>query len=136
MLQQGDAVSSRSVRQTVRGWLGTLVSPYYDTINLEQHPTDAIWMTVEFNSFGSTKETYCGSWVEEGDITLTFFGPPGVGDDTLLAQAETDADTFFAKTDPAGKVVLVNKSAPEDLYATEDGPIFGVTFRIGYEYRK
>ena len=128
-------MSSRAVRTAVRGWLGTLVTPYADTINYDQHPTASVWMTCEFNSFGYTKETFC-NFVEEGDITLTFFGQPGIGDDALLAQAEADVDTFFAAKDPTNKVVLVNRSAPEDLFATEDGPVFGVAYRIGYEYRK
>ena len=128
-------MSSRAVRKAVRGWLGGLTTPYYDTINTDHNPTDPIWMTVEFSSFGYTKETYCLDWLEDGDITLTFFGQPGVGDDALLAQSEADVTKFFSNVDPAGKLTLESRSAPEDLYATEDGPIFGVTFRIGYSFR-
>ena len=128
-------MSSRAVRQAVRGWMAALTTSYYDTINIEQAPADRIWVTVEFNSFGMIKETFCDQWVEEGDITLTFFGPPGVGDDALLSQAEADALLFYSQVDPAGKVVLVNRSAPEDFALTENGPRFGVTFRFGYEFR-
>ena len=128
-------MSSRAVRQLVRGWMPALSTPYYDTINQEQNPTNDVWVTVEFNSFGMTKETFCETWVEEGDITLTFFGKPGIGDDAILAQAEADAALFYGFIDPAGKVIIVNKSAPEDFAFTENGPRFGVTFRFGYEFR-
>jgi len=128
-------MSSRAVRQAVRGWMVGMASPYYDTINIEQAPTDNIWVTVDFNSFVMTKESFCDQFVEEGDITLTFFGPPGVGDDALLAQAEADVALFYGKTDPNKKVALVNRSAPEDFVLTENGPRFGVTFRFGYEFR-
>jgi hypothetical protein len=128
-------MSSRAVRQFARTVLGTLTSPYFDTINVEQNPTDNVWVTAEFAALGSVKETYCEAWVEEGDIVLTFFGRPGIGDDALLQQAEADAARFYAGVDPAGKVVLVNKSAPEDFYITEEGPRFGVIFRFGYEFR-
>ena len=128
-------MSSRAVRQAVRGWMAGLASPYYDTINMDQAPTDNRWVTADFESFGTTKESFCDNFVEDGEIALTFFGPPGIGDDTLLAQAEADAVLFYGKSDPSNKVLLLNKSAPEDFVITESGPRFGVTFRFSYEFR-
>ena len=43
-------MSSKYVRDKFRSWLndGLVDSPYYDTINQDQNPTDDIWVTAEF----------------------------------------------------------------------------------------
>lgn len=125
-------MSSRVVRNLARNWVGTLSTPYFDTINMEQNPSVEFWCTLSFISYGFSKLSYCSQWQEDGEIELIFFGPAGTGDG-LLTRAEADAALFFNNADPSGRVVLTGRSAPEELSSTEfSGPLYGVLFRFGY----
>lgn len=126
-------MSSRAVRQMVRTWLGTMSVPFHDTINLEQNPSDPVWLSVEFDAYGYDKDTYCEKFTERGQITLVWMGQSGVGDDALLQTAEADAAAFYANTDPTGKLVLTGRSA-SDSYIGSDTPYFEVAIYFDYEF--
>ena len=55
-------MSSVYVREKVREWaqLPSITVPYYDTINVEESPTEDIWFTAEFETEYSEKITFCG----------------------------------------------------------------------------
>ena len=83
-------MSSSYVRTLFRSWLGdsNIQSPYYDTINMEQNPSEDTWVTAEFDVTFREKKTFCeGSWEEEGEVSLMFNGRAGVGDGELLSIA-------------------------------------------------
>lgn len=129
-------MSSLYVRQLAEQWIadiGTL--PYYNTINQQQQPTDNLWLTLDFESFGANIETYCGDTLEEGEIRLIFVGRVGIGYDTLIATAEDFAELFFASVDPDGRLVLTNKNPPVD-FAGENDPWFVVEIAVDYQQRE
>ena len=128
-------MSSRAVRTLARTWANALPVPYVDTINFDESPTDPIWFTIEFASYGSDKMSFCQDWREVGSLQLDFFGLAGVGDDALLAAAEPAVRQFFQNVDPAGKLSLVSFSAPDDFTPTGGSPKFGVSFVIDYEFQ-
>ena len=115
----------------VRGWLGTLSTPYYDTINTQQEPTDSIWFTAEFDGYASDQIAFCkGTRQESGVITLIYLAQPGVGDDAVLLAAEADLSALMAKQDPAGRLVITDHSAPLD-YSDGDADS---TYRVAIEF--
>lgn len=126
-------MSSRYVRNLADTWVKTVGVTYYPTINTEQNPHDDMWVTLEFDSLGNTKESYCDKFSEDGLIHLVFFGLPGIGYDQLLQQAEAAGQVFYSKTDPQGKLVLESYSPPSDFgYGTPD---YGCTITFEYSYR-
>ena len=127
-------MSSRAVRTLARTWANALPVPYVDTINFDESPTDPIWFTIEFDSYGMDKLSFCQDWQEVGFIQLDFFGLAGVGDDALLAAAEPAVQQFLQNVDPAGKLSLVSFSAPDDFTPTGGAPKFGVSFVIDYTF--
>ena len=102
-------MSSKYVRDKFRSWLndGLVDSPYYDTINQEQNPTDDIWVTAEFEVSFREKRTFCeGSWEEEGEVSLMFNGLAGVGDGALLAASEKDIKTLLSFRDDTAQLTI------------------------------
>ena len=102
-------MSSKYVRDKFRSWLndGLVDSPYYDTINQDQNPTDEIWVTAEFEVSFREKRTFCeGSWEEEGEVSLMFNGIAGVGDGALLAASEKDIKTLLSFRDETAQLVI------------------------------
>jgi hypothetical protein len=125
-------MSSLAVRQIARQWVTSLSVPYYNTIGEEQNPQDAVWVSLEFDFFSYDKLSYCDQWVEEGIIRVAWFGAIGNGEEALVQVAETDAATIMAQVDPAGKVTIVGRSAPEVFRL--DGPQLGVEISFNYQY--
>jgi len=126
-------MSSRAVRRFARDAVATCGVPYYDTINLSQQMPPAPWCTLEFDPYGTEKLTWCDSRKETGVITLTFFGPPGEGDDNLLAVAEAAAQFFYDYKDPNDAVHLNTFGSAETFEAEGDTPQFIVQFEFEYE---
>ena len=108
-------MSSLFVRKTVEGWLQdpAVVTPFYPTVNYDQNPSDDIWFTAEFGSTYRETMTFCdGLEMEEGEVQLIYFGPPGTGYDAVLAAMEADLAVLMAQKDPTGKLVLTGRSSP------------------------
>lgn len=125
-------MTSRYVRTEVRNWLLQGNVPYYDTVNLEQNPTDPIWSTVDWGYADRQMTTYCHNHVEEGSFNVVFFGDPGVGDDALLAAAEADMDLLLLRVDPNARLTLTNYNAPFSFRQEEH---FALEFNVTYEYQ-
>lgn len=127
-------MSSRYVRLLAENWAQSCTTPYYSTMNEEQAPQDEIWMTMEFDSYGYTKESFCSTWTETGGITMVFFGPAGTGWETLFERAEQDVAAFLGNADPGGKVVITGRDAPDEIKG-QDIPFYEVSVTVNYEYR-
>jgi hypothetical protein len=125
-------MSSLYVRNLARTWAASCATPYYDTINKEQNPTDAVWFTMDFEVEGSEMLTLCGDTQEEGVIDLVFCGSAGSGDAAVLAAAEADAKVFLAQSDTTGKLVVRRAMPPEEFSAGDADPWYRVV--IGLEY--
>lgn len=129
-------MSAHYVRALTEQWLIALGTPtYHGTVNLEQTPGADVWMTAEWTQFGNTKETYCQTFVEDGEIRLMFFGAPGVGWDQLFLIAEAAAEQFFLNTDPNQKLVLTVIDPPDE-FSSQSEPWFVVEVSVSYQYRK
>lgn len=126
-------MSSAYVRNLVRQWVGTLTTPFVETINVEQNPQNDLWMTVQFDQTGWDKLTYCDHFLEAGVITLSWLGKPGIGDADIIAAAEIDAALFMAKADPAHKLVITGRSAPDDFEGV-GVPTLQVDITFNYSY--
>lgn len=129
-------MSSLHIRQLVDQWATALNGrvPFYPTVNKVQDPKDDIWLTIEYDSFGATKETFCDSFVEDGEIMLVFFGRVGVGYATLMTAAEDYAKEFYKSTDPLDQLVLISLNPPID-YGGENSPWFVCEIAVDYQYR-
>jgi hypothetical protein len=127
-------MSSLYIRTLIRNWAARCATPYYDTINQEQNPKDAVWFTIDFEPEQSGTSTYCGDTFEEGVIDLVFCGAPGVGDVALLTAAEADAKVFLAQVDPAGKFTIKRAMPPEEFSAGDADPWYRAVLGLEYEY--
>lgn len=129
-------MSAHYVRALTESWLAAIgMPPYHATVNWEDNPADAVWMTAEWTTFGMTKETYCETFVEDGEIRLMFFGSPGTGWADLFQTAETASEQFFANRDPQQKLVLTVLDPPDE-YSSQSEPWFVVEVAVAYQYRK
>lgn len=127
-------MSAYYVRQMAETWAATCTSPYYSTMNMEQDPSDEIWFTLEFDTYGYQKESFCDNWVETGSITLVFFGVAGVGWETLVQRAEQDTAIFRANKDASMKLVITGMDSPDEISAG-DVPFYALSVTLDYEYR-
>lgn len=125
-------MSSHYVRTTVKNWVKGGTVPFYDTVNVEQNPTDPIWLTLDWGIPFRTVDTFCRETTEEGTIAFVFFGNAGIGDDDLLAAAETFMDAVMLKSDTSGRLVLLDQGAAFDFRQEEH---FCIEFQVTYEYR-
>lgn len=125
-------MADRYVRSKVRGWLAAGPVPFYDTVNIDQRPGDVVWCTVLWGAPFRSKESYCNEFVEEGEVSIVFFGRPGIGDDALLADAEAAIDALMTNADPTGKLVLLDRGVGIDFRQEEH---YCVEYGVPYEYR-
>jgi hypothetical protein len=125
-------MSSLYVRDTVRAWLAAGAVPFYDTVNQEQQPRDALWKTVDWGFPSRERDTYCGQQLENGTIAIAYFGQPGTGDTDVLAQAEQDIAALMAQVDPTNALVLEKNDPPFDY---RQGNLYVVEFQVEYNYR-
>lgn len=126
-------MSSLYVRNKIRQWAALCATPFYDTINLEQNPSDPVWFTAEFEVENSEMVTYCKDELEEGVVDLVFCGSAGSGDAAVLTAAEADAKVFLAQSDVTGKLVIRRAMPPEEFSAGTGDNWYRVV--IGLEYK-
>ena len=126
-------MASLYVRQMVRDWLNMGNVKHYDTTNFEVNPEDKIWVTAEWTYANAITKDYCGGVLEEGTLTIVFFGMPGIGDDELLGVAEEEMEALMSRVDSSGRLVLL-KNNPADDY--RQGEFYVAQFLVNYEFSK
>lgn len=126
-------MSALYVRDLCQQWAQALPTPYYNTINMEQDPQDETWVTLEFQTIGKSRDTYC-SEVENGIVSLVYFGKPGVGFEDLLALAEPQVEAFVDNVDPTGRLTLELSQPPSDFTGL-GAPSYIVEFAVNYTFR-
>ena len=130
-------MSSSYVRTLFRSWLGdsNIQSPYYDTINMEQNPSEYTWVTAEFDVTFREKKTFCeGSWEEEGEVSLMFNGRAGVGDGELLTISEQDVKTLLSFRDATGQVVVTRVSGVNEFSSGTANMGYQLEYLFEYTY--
>lgn len=94
-------MSTWFVRNSVRVWCNEVAAevsvPFYDTINQEQNPSDAVWWTIDF--LGLEREgTYCADvFQESGYVTVIVIARPGIGDQAAVQAIEQIIDALSVK---------------------------------------
>lgn len=121
-----------SVRQMITS--SGMTTPFHESINFEENPTEPMWFTVEFNAENTTVDTYCRSQTETGVIDFVFSTLPGSGDTALIAAAESDIAKFMNSKDPNGKFVLLNDLAPEEFTGGDANKYYQVIIGVEYSY--
>ena len=130
-------MSSRYVRQIFEQWLQdpALSVPFYPTVNMEQNPTDDTWCTADFSGSYRDVLTFCNGVVsEDGEVELVYFGRPGIGYDTLLQQVENDVAILEGMEDPAGKLVIMGRSAPYEFSSGSAAKEYSLSVFFEYRY--
>ena len=129
-------MSALYVRGMVKGWLGdaSLDVPFYDTINLEQNPSDTNWVTAEFESTLRDKISFC-EWREEGEVLLIYTGAAGVGDGDLLKAVEKDIKTFMAFRDLTRQLTITGVQAISEYSGGSANAGYQVEVTIEYSYQ-
>jgi hypothetical protein len=130
-------MSSSYVRSLFREWLSNanVVTPYYDTINLDQNPAEDTWVTAEFDVNFRDRRTFCeGSWEEEGEVSLMFNGRAGVGDGELLSVAEQDIKTLLSFRDATGQVTVTRVGGVNEFSGGDANMGYQLEYLIEYSY--
>ena len=127
-------MSALYVRNTIRGWAAEVfVVPFVDTINAGATPSNGgIWASVQFDPNTDTPISFCGDVEESGLADFIFSGPPGSGDDEILAAAEASIEALLARQDAAELVLLYAHAPAEFSQGTAD---HSYRVNIGVEYR-
>ena len=97
-------MSALYVRNTFRTWAAQVATatgyPYYNTINEEQNPVDAVWFSLEFVAEFYSNGTFCKSEeTEDGFVRVVVFGQPGTTDVPAVTALEAIGLEFAKKTD-------------------------------------
>lgn len=130
-------MSSSYVRAQFREWLNdpAIVTPYYDTINLEQNPPEDTWVTAEFEVTFREKKTFCeGSWEEEGDVSLMFNGIAGIGDGALLSISEQDMKTLLSFRDASRQLTVIGVTGVNEFSGGSANMGYQLEYIIEYQY--
>lgn len=128
-------MSSHYVRTFAREQMPKLSTPFFETINTDMVvPTDSIWMTLSFNTFANSKQSFCDDFMEMGVISLIYFGTAGMGDELLISQAEADSKIFYRQSDPSGLLTLSGINAPEEASSADGRPLYVVSVGINYNF--
>ena len=131
-------MSSRYVRTNARNWMKIAVvgngAPFYESVNEVHSPTEAVWSTLAFDVFTTNKETFCGDTIEIGTISIIINASPGLGDDAALIAVEAVADVFYRQVDSSGRLVLVSRSAPDEIMSNDGSPAYMASIDIDYEF--
>jgi hypothetical protein len=109
-------------------------APFYESVNEVNSPTEAVWSTLAFDVFTTNKETFCGLMVEKGTISIIINASPGLGDDAALIAVEAIADVFFRQVDSSGRLVLVSRSAPDEIMSNDGSPSYMCAVDLDYEF--
>ena len=131
-------MSSLYVRQKVREWAEVpgVGIPYYDTINVEENPSDNIWFTAEFEPEYTEKQTFCGELSEEGLINFVFETNAGIGDETLITAAESAFANILEQNDPSQDLVLEMAYAPDEYTGGTADTGYRVSISVEYYHRR
>jgi len=131
-------MSSLYVRQKVREWaeLPAVGVPYYDTINVEESPSEDTWFTAEFEPEYTEKQTFCGELSEEGLITFVFETSAGTGDETLITAAESAVAKILEQNDPSQDLVLEMAYAPDEYTGGTADTGYRVSISVEYYHRR
>ena len=130
-------MSSSYVRTLVRSWFSdsSIDTPYYDTINRDQNPTDDYWFTAEFDTSFWERTHFCpDGWTEEGEVSLMFNGLPGIGDGSLLAQAEKDVKTLLSFRDPNNRLVVTGVGGVNEFSAGSANQGYQLEYILVYQF--
>ena len=127
-------MSARYVRNTFRGWCGTLAIPFYDTINFHQNPKDDLWCTVMFDPAQRTRLTFCDHQEEDGEIELMLCGKPGIGDDIVIEALENAVDVIMSKADALGRFVITDYGPIEDASFGDADTTYRCSTRFQYVF--
>ena len=131
-------MSSLYVRQKVREWaeLPSVGIPYYDTINVEENPSDDVWFTAEFEPEYTEKQNFCGGLSEEGLINFVFETNAGIGDEALITAAESAVATILEQNDPSQDLVLEMAYAPDEYTGGTADTGYRVSISVEYYHRR
>lgn len=116
-------MSSSYVRSKIRQWCGEVATaaavPFYDTVNVNVRPSDAVWFTVSFVA-EMHEGTFCApNFIEHGFINVVFIARPGIGDTAAIEAVEDVIPALMAKSD--SKLTLINfEPVDEDSLGSAD----------------
>ena len=130
-------MSSLYVRTTFRNWVtdpAGFAVPYHDTINRSVSPTEAIWLTLDFEPEFSDEINFCRDEIEEGIVDFVFSGRAGVGDTAILTAAEADMAWLKTQEDPTGRLVIGGIHAPEEFTAGDAELSYRIVFGVEYAH--
>jgi len=122
-----------SVRTLIEGWLNASTVKFYNTVNEEAEPAEDLWMTVLYGFSNSSILSFCRSRLEENNFTVVLYGNPGLGWKPVITAAEQVKDHIMAQSDPAGKVQVLDYTAPVEFTAGDGSPWYGVEMVFTYQ---
>lgn len=135
-------MSASFLRQQVRTWAAEVAQPgptgtgyaFYDTINLSQNPTDAVWWSVEFAS-EFFEGTFCQrGYIERGFVLLEVFTQAGIGDMPGIQAMESILPALLAKVDPTQRVVLESHEPIQEASAGDASRFYRVSAVVNYRF--
>jgi len=129
-------MSALYVRNTFRTWIAEVSVDtglaQYDTINLEQTPTEDVYLTYSFAS-EFHEGTFCEpGYIENGFIYLYAVAAPGTGDEEAVLALETAVPALFAKTDANLALTTYDPIEEESAGSADKDYRLMVTFSYKY----
>lgn len=112
---------------------GPLGVQFYDTINLEQNPSDTTWWTIEFIAEAYIGETYCApGFIEMGAFRVIVMSKPGVGDEDAIYALENIVREFYNMEDPTQRLALATFEPAAEASGGSADKFYRVSAFINY----
>lgn len=132
-------MSASYVRETAYQWAAETAARvginFYETINYDPAPTDAIWWTLAFDALNFSGTFCAADYVENGDILVIICAPPGTGCLDAIRALEMIGADFWEHIDPTKKLGFTSDPLPiyEDSAGAADKTYrVGLSFSYGY----
>ena len=120
-------MSSSYVRKLSKQWAQAISAvvgnpQFYDTVNMDQRPTDAAWWTMDYYAEFYDGDTFCGpGFIETGFIRVVVLGQPGTGDLAAVEALEAIIPQMLAQVDPTQRLKITTvEPANEQSSGTAD----------------
>jgi hypothetical protein len=131
-------VSASYIRAKFRTWATEVAAatglPFYDTINRQQNPADAVWWTCGFTS-EFHEGTFCDrGYIETGFVTVIVVAEPGLGDLPAVQAMEQIVPALDAKIDPTQRLVLESYEPIDEQTAGSADQNYRVRCNINYRH--
>lgn len=131
-------MSALYVRNKSRQWAqetsALMGFQFYDTVNRDQDPQDAVWWSMVFTSL-QADGTFCTRpYMESGLVDVIVSAAPGTGDEAAIMAMESIIPDLMDKVDPTRRLIYERWDPLAERSAGSANRFYSVSVSIDYRF--